>query len=348
MSDIVIQKQGFAGRITLNRPKALNALSYQMCLEIEAALDTWREDDAVKLVIIDANGDKAFCAGGDIQEMYDTGMAGDFDYGRRFWADEYRLNDKIAEYPKPYIAFMQGFTMGGGVGVSCHGSHRIVCETSKIAMPECGIGLVPDVGGSLLLARAPGNVGEYLGTTGHRMVAGDAIYAGFADHFVSYGRWPALIDQLCASGDADLVRIFASSEVAPDAPLKSHRQWIDQYFALDTHNAIIEALRSAPDEENAALTAFERNSPLSMACCVEMLTALRANNSGIREALSQEYRFTWRSLDKGDFLEGIRAAIIDKDRNPRWKHQLGEVTQDETRAMLAPLGENEINWEAVI
>ena len=165
-AEIHIRKEGRAGRITLDRPKALNALTYDMALAIGAALDQWRDDGAVDLVIIDALGDKAFCAGGDIQKLYDTGRAGDFAYGRRFWADEYRLNARIAEYPKPYVALMQGFVMGGGVGISCHGSHRIVCASTRIAMPECGIGLVPDVGGSLLLARAPGRLGEYVGCTG--------------------------------------------------------------------------------------------------------------------------------------------------------------------------------------
>ena len=153
--DILIRRQGRAGRITLNRPKALNALTYGMCLEIDRALRAWADDPEVACVVIDAVGERAFCAGGDIQVMYETGTAGDYAYGRRFWADEYRMNAQIAEYPKPYIALMQGFTMGGGVGVACHGSHRIVGRSSRIAMPECAIGLVPDVGGSALLARAP-------------------------------------------------------------------------------------------------------------------------------------------------------------------------------------------------
>ena len=190
MSDILIRKIGRAGRITLNRPDALNALTYAMIHDIEAALDAWRDDDEVALVVIDAAGEKAFSAGGDIAEMYRTGTAGDFAYGRTFWADEYRVNAKIAEYPKPYVAFMQGFTMGGGVGVSCHGSHRVVGESSRIAMPECGIGLIPDVGGSFLLARAPGRLGEYLGTTGTRMGPGDAIFAGFADLFIPEAAGP--------------------------------------------------------------------------------------------------------------------------------------------------------------
>ncbi len=347
MADIIIRKEGRAGRITLNRPKALNALSYGMCLEIEAALDAWRADDAVKLVIIDAVGERAFCAGGDIQEMYDTGRAGDYAYGRRFWADEYRLNAKIAAYPKPYIALMQGFTMGGGVGVSCHGSHRVVCETSQIAMPECGIGLVPDVGGSHLLARAPGRLGEYFGLTAARMGPGDALHARFADYYISHARWPALIQQLCDSGDADLVRIFASAEVAPGkGPAQLAQAEIDAAFGHDTLAEILAALEvAASDITASAARAMRRNSPLSMGCTLRLIRAARAR-PGVAEALTREFRFTWRSAEQGDFIEGIRAAIIDKDRSPKWRHAAPEaVTERDMEAMLAPLGADELNLQ---
>ena len=173
--DIFIRKSGYIGHITLNRPDVLNSLTYSMILSIEKALIEWETDENIALIIIDAEGDRAFCAGGDIQILYENGFKKNFAYGKKFWADEYRLNEKIANYKKPFVAFMQGFTMGGGVGVSCHGSHRIVGETSKIAMPECSIGLVPDVGGSFLLAKLPGNIGIFLGVTGKRMRASDAI-----------------------------------------------------------------------------------------------------------------------------------------------------------------------------
>ena len=202
---------GRLGVITLDRPKALNALTYDMAMAIEKAMREWADDDAVALVVIDAEGDKAFCAGGDIQDLYEHGKAGDYDFGRKFWSDEYRLNALIAEYEKPYVALMQGFVMGGGVGISCHGSHRIVCETTQIAMPECGIGLVPDVGGSFLLARAPWKFGEYLGLTGARMNTADAIHAGFADLFVPREDWPALIASLCEHGRTKAIGDFAKA-----------------------------------------------------------------------------------------------------------------------------------------
>jgi len=343
MADISIRTSAQAGRITLTRPHALNAMSYDMAILIEEALDAWAEDDGVKLVIIDAEGDKAFCAGGDIQQLYDTGRAGDFAYGQRFWRDEYRLNAKIAEYPKPYIAFMQGFTMGGGVGISCHGSHRIVGESSRIAMPEVGIGLVPDVGGSLLLARAPGRVGEYLGTTGARMGPADAIYAGFADTYVPLDAWPALISELEETGD--LKAIARRSETPPEGAMSGLRAEIDAHFGGETLRDILNALTS-DDSAFAAetLKTLRRNAPLSMACAVEMIHRLRGPTADIRKALELEYRFTFRAMEHGDFLEGIRAAVIDKDRSPRWQHDLDAPVTMAATKMLLPLGKDSLTF----
>lgn len=342
--DINIRIEGRAGRITLTRPKALNALGHDMCLAIEEALDAWADDDAVALVIIDGAGDKAFCAGGDIQKLYDTGRDGDFEYGRRFWRDEYRLNAKIAEYPKPYIAFLHGFTMGGGVGIGCHGSHRITCETSQIAMPECSIGLVPDVGGSLLLARAPGHLGEYLGLTGARMGPGDAIHAGFADHYIPSAHWPGLVEALCSTGDVDAA-LTPLGETPPEGALRSAQADIDMLFDAGTLPGILDALRSHSGElAQQSLGKIERNAPLSMACTVEMLQRLRADSADIRTALAQEYRFTARAMESGDFLEGIRAQIIDRDRQPRWRHALDTLPEDAADTMLAPLGDQELTF----
>lgn len=341
MPDVLIRKKGRAGRITLNRPKALNALSYDMCLAIEAALDQWRDDDQVALVLIDAAGDKAFCAGGDIQEMYGTGRNGDYSYGRKFWADEYRLNAKIADYRKPYVALMQGFTMGGGVGVSCHGSHRVVGDSSRIAMPECGIGLVPDVGGSLLLAHAPGHLGEYLALTATRMSAEDAIYAGFADAYVPELLWMALAEDLQDSGDVSVITKYAKP--ATTSPLHATEADINRLFSGKTLTDITDALECDHTEfAKTALKSITRNSPLSMAVTVEMLHRLRKGGD-IHTALVQEYRYTYRAMERGDFLEGIRAAIIDKDRNPRWRHpSIKAVAAAEVSEILAPLGDNSL------
>ena len=329
---IRIRKIGRIGQITLQRPEALNAVSHEMVLTMEAALDEWRDDDDVACVLIDAEGHKAFSAGGDLQFMHDTAAKGDFEPGRAFWRDEYRLNAKIAEYPKPYIALCQGFTMGGGVGVSLHGSHRVVGESSKIAMPECAVGLVPDVGGTLLLARAPGRLGEYLGVTGYRMNAPDAILAGFADYFIPEAEWPGLTETLIETGDWSAVAALARDP--EDGPLMVMRAQVDAHFGAATPSDI---LASLPDDDwgQATAKAIRAGSPLSASCTIELVRRARESNE-IRSALQQEYRFTSRSASEGDFVEGIRAAIIDKDRTPRWQHaSVEDVTAETVAAMLA-------------
>jgi enoyl-CoA hydratase len=344
MSDVLIRTEGRAGRITLNRPEALNAVTYEMVLAIDAALKDWAEDPEVALLVIDAAEDKAFSAGGDIAELYRTGKAGDLDFGRRFWRDEYRMNRRLFHFPKPVVSFLHGFTMGGGVGVGCHASHRIVDDSARIAMPECGVGLVPDVGGSLILARAPGRLGEYLGTTGFRMGPGDAIHAGFADHYLPRPGWDTLKAHLCDTGDAAAVARAAMP--APDSPLARDQGMIDHQFGASDFDGILASLRGERGKDTAAiLMAFDRNAPLSMACTVEMLRRLRAGPTTIEAALDLEYRFTWRAMAQGDFLEGIRAAIIDKDRSPRWRHRLGDVPMADVDEMLRPLEDAALTWE---
>ena len=339
MSDIVIRVEGRVGRLTLNRPEALNALSYEMVRAIEDALDRWREDPAVRLVLIDGAGERAFSAGGDIRQIYRTGRQGDFFFARRFWADEYRLNARIARYPKPYVALTHGLVMGGGVGVSVHGSHRVVCESSRIAMPECAIGLVPDVGGSELLAGAPGHLGEFLGLTGHRMGPGDAIRAGFADHFVPATRWPALVADLLETADADIVDRHA--EPPPAAALASDQPAIDDAFSAPDLATLIARLEVS-DWGMQLLKGLVRFSPLAMAATLELIRAAR-REPGLEAALAREYRAVWRAIGDDDLLEGIRAQVIDKDRAPRWRHALDGVRREEVEAMLAPLGADELD-----
>lgn len=344
MSDIHIRIEGRAGRITLTREKALNALSYDMCLAIDAALKDWAKDDAVALVVFDAAGDKAFCAGGDIAELYETGTKGDFAYGRTFWRDEYRMNARIFEYPKPVVSFLQGFTMGGGVGIGCHGTHRVVGDSSKLSMPECGIGLVPDVGGSLLLALAPGRLGEYLGTTGYRMDAGDAIYAGFADYYIPETTWPALIKTLEETGD--VAALEAAAQPAPESKLQAMQGDIDATFAGETAADILTVLRGRKDSFAAdTLKVLERGAPLSIATTVEMIHRLRSSTVTMRRALDLEYRFTYRAMDKGDLLEGVRALIIDKDKSPKWQYADGNVPAVAVSKMLQPLGAEALSFE---
>lgn len=331
MQDLHIRKDRRAGRITFTRPKALNALSHDMALAIDAALEDWRNDPEVALVLIDAEGERAFCAGGDIAAVYHGGREGNHQIGRDFFRDEYRMNANIAEYPKPVVAFMQGFVMGGGVGVGGHARHRIVGESTQVAMPETGIGLIPDVGGTWLLAHAPGRIGEYLGLTGARMGAGDAIFAGFADAFVPEAGWEALKDAMAASGKVNI-----PAHPAPEAALEGAD------LAAYGGRSVVEimaALEKSGDEAN--LKVMRRNSPLSMAATLAMVRAARGDAS-IRDSLQREHRFTHRATAQSDFLEGVRAQIIDKDRNPKWAADASPAHVD---AMLAPLGKSELIWE---
>ena len=323
--DIFIRKSGYIGHITLNRPDVLNSLTYSMILSIEKALIEWETDENIALIIIDAEGDRAFCAGGDIQILYENGFKKNFAYGKKFWADEYRLNERIANYKKPFVAFMQGFTMGGGVGVSCHGSHRIVGETSKIAMPECSIGLVPDVGGSFLLAKLPGNMGIFLGVTGKRMKASDAIYCGFADYFIPETKWKDLKKKLIETGNIDWIKKF--HERTEISAIENSFSQISEAM-VDISSKNIESRLKHPFFEKD-LSALRFNSPISVAYTIIMLKMEKVRNN-ISDALDAEYSFTARSQEFGDFQEGIRAAVIDKDRNPLWKHKsLADVSEED-------------------
>ena len=332
MDDLNIRKDRAAGRITLTRPRALNALTHEMANAIRAALDDWRDDPQVRIVIIDAEGDRAFCAGGDIAAVYHGARAGDHAIGQRFFADEYRMNAAIRDYPKPVVAFMQGFVMGGGVGIGGHARLRIVGDTTQVAMPESGIGLIPDVGGTWLLARAPGRIGEYLGLTGARMGAGDAIHAGFADIYLPEAEWDAAKDRLAETGDLASV----PRRAPPPAALESRDL---SAFGGRSVEGILAALEAAGDSET--LAALRRNSPLSMAATLAMVRAARGDQR-MQDSLSREYRFTGRATQDSDFVEGVRAQIIDKDRSPRWT-----ATADPARvdAMLADLGPQELMWE---
>ncbi|GAB4347897.1 MAG: enoyl-CoA hydratase/isomerase family protein [Oricola sp.] len=342
--DLLVWRDGAAGRLRLNRPKALNALTHDMARGIENALLAWREDDTVGLVIIDAAGDKAFCAGGDIQQLYALGKAGDYEPARRFWAEEYRLNALIANYPKPYVAIMDGITMGGGVGVGAHGSHRIVTGRTTLAMPEVGIGFLPDVGGTWLLSRAPGRTGYYLGMTGARMDAADAIYAGFADNYIESDRLEAFAARLVETANVDAAIAEFASE-PPAGTLAAARAEIDDAFGRENPLAIADRLdimaTGGSEWAASALKALRRTAPLSVASTFEAVRRAEGFSS-IEQCLALEYRFSHRVLEGHDFLEGVRAAVIDKDRNPDWQpKRLEDITPDMVETMLGPLGDAE-------
>jgi enoyl-CoA hydratase len=341
-SETVIRIEGRAGRITLNRPHALNALTHGMALAIEKALIAWQGDPAVDLVIVDAAGDKAFCAGGDIQVLYQTGIAGDYDYARRFWADEYRLNALIADYEKPYVALMDGIVMGGGVGLAAHGSHRVVTDRTMLAMPECGIGLITDVGGTFVLGHAPGHLGTYLGLTGTRLKADGALYTGFADDFVPHDRLSDLTARLVETGDPTVIAEF--TEALEPGNLRTVQPEIDAVFSAADPVEILRKLDDAATDgswQEAAAKAMHRGSPLSIHCTHRAIVEAR-DLASLREALKIEYRFVSRCMEHADFLEGVRAQIIDKDRNPKWRHGSLEAARGDAEKLLAPLGAAEL------
>lgn len=346
MNEIDIRKSGRVGRITLTRPKALNALTWGMVDALNEALPRFAADDDITMLVIDAAGEKAFCAGGDIAGIYKAMVDGNYDEPRRFWRAEYPMNLALFDFPKPVASFMQGFTMGGGVGLGCHASHRVVGSTSRMAMPECGIGLIPDVGGSLLLARAPGRLGEYMGLTGYRMSPGEAIFAGFADYFVPEEDWPALIARLESTGDWE--EIDRAALPAPDARIQSQMTDINEHFGGETLRDILTSLDYKADEwALSARETLSRNAPLSMACAVELIHRARLRDR-MDEALRNEYRFGFRIVEMGDFQEGIRAAIIDRDKSPKWRHDAPEAaTPGEVSAMLRPLGKDELKLEEI-
>lgn len=341
MTDIVIRRDGAAGRITLNRPAALNALTHEMVLAMSAALEAWTGDSTVACVVVDGAGEKAFCAGGDLRSLYDLGP-GNPEPARRFWSDEYRLNARIARYPKPYVALMDGFVMGGGVGVSAHGSHRIVTERTVLAMPEVSIGFMPDVGGTWLLGKAPGQAGVYLGLTGTRMTAADAIFAGFADYFVPAVSRADFVQTVSTTGDieATLARFAAKP---PASPLAERMGEINQAFAHPTAMRCLQELASLASEWSRQTEAsIGRNSPLSVACAFDAIRSARASGR-LEECFAREYRFAYRSLGETDFLEGIRAAIVDRDRAPRWHPaRLEDVDPAKVDWLLSSLGESEL------
>lgn len=348
MVELIVAKTGKAGRLTLNRPEQLNALTHGMALGIEAALLAWKDDPEVALVVIDAAPGRAFGAGGDIKQMWEHGSKGDYAFSRGFWTDEYRMNSVISNYPKPIVTVVDGIVMGGGVGVASHASHRVASENTLLAMPETGIGLLPDVGGTWILAGAPGRLGEYLGLTGTRIGVSDAILTGFTDTFVPSAELPALIATLEATGDVAAVMAAAKdpgSAVSPAvAPfLEDIQPQIDEVFDGTTPMGILRTLQGmdAPWAKDAA-KAISRACPLSVACTLIGVRDTR-DMANLEEALAHELRFTWRSQEIGELNEGVRAQLIDKDRDPKWKWpRLEDVWPDRAMAMFAPLGDNEL------
>ncbi|MFI2760572.1 enoyl-CoA hydratase/isomerase family protein [Streptomyces echinatus] len=338
---VLLRTEGRAAHITLNRPKALNALNHDMVRRIDEALSVWEHDPAVETVVITGAGERGLCAGGDIRAVHDDARDGDGSASAAFWRDEYHLNARIARYPKPYVAVMDGIVMGGGVGVSAHGSVRVVTERSRIAMPETGIGFVPDIGGTHLLARAPGELGTHLALTGTQIGAADALLCGLADHYLPSAALPAFLDDLAGTPVRDA--LARHEQPPPPGRLAEQRAWIDACYAAGTVEEIVRRLLAdgGPEAKETAETLLTR-SPTALK--VTLAAVRRARRLGsLERVLDQEYRVSCAALSTPDLVEGVRAQIIDKDRAPRWSPAtLAEVGDADVERFFAPLGDREL------
>ncbi len=315
MSDatVLARREGRIGRLTLNRPRALNALDRDMIAAMAAALTEWRDDPAVHAVLIDGAGGRAFCAGGDIRQVRADNLAGRHDAIEAFFAGEYALNQAIADYPKPFVALIDGICMGGGIGVSVHGSARVATEAAMFAMPETGIALFPDVGATYLLPRLRGEIGMYMALTGARLSGADAAYAGLATHFTDRTTAASLPEALAADGPAAL----ASMARPFQAPLAPHQGAIDHCFGAGTVAGVVERLTDADTEWSRQTLATLRS--MSPSAVMWTFHIVRAGASRtLPQALAAELALTRHVTRHPDFAEGVRAMVVDKDRTPHW------------------------------
>jgi enoyl-CoA hydratase len=335
--ELLVERRGRLGVLTLNRPRAINALTHGMVLGVLGALEDWRDDDSVHALLITGAGERGLCAGGDIVALYNDATSGDGAASARFWADEYRMNSLLGSYPKPIVAIQDGLVLGGGIGISAHCSHRIVTERSSVGLPEVGIGFVPDVGATWLLARAPGELGVAAALAGRRLGAGDAIALGLSDAFVPSDHLLELRAALEIESPDDA--IARHSHTPPVGELASARHWIDAAFSADSVDVILQLLGSVGEEAAPFVAAIEAASPTAVAVTLESLRRAGRLRS-LDETLVQEYRVSMHALGTHDFAEGVRAQVIEKDRNPRWEPPTtGEVERDAVLAYFeSPAG----------
>jgi enoyl-CoA hydratase len=345
--DLIARREGAAGVIRLNRPKAINAVTLEMFREVDKALDKFEADPAVAVILLEGAGERGLCAGGDIRALYESSKVRG-DLGKILWREEYILNARIAKFAKPYVAFMDGIVMGGGVGLSAHSRHRVVTERTKLAMPEVGLGFFPDVGGTWLLSRSPGEIGTYFGLTGQTMNGPDAVYAGFADAVVPSSKLAALREALtkiragATSGEVKaVIDRFATGETS--GPVAALQPQIDAWFAHDRMEDIVAALsRDGSELAQKTLQTLNEKSPRGMVVTLKLLRLARASAS-LEECLVREYRAALQVFASDDFREGVRAAVIDKDRNPKWSPpRIEDVTPEMTAPYFAEIGAEEL------
>jgi enoyl-CoA hydratase len=342
--EIIYERRGASGAVFLNRPQALNAITLNMVRALTRALEEWEHDPAIANVVVTAAEGKAFSAGGDIRLLYEQGRAGDHAAQLDFWREEYQLNRRIRLYPKPYVALVDGIVMGGGVGVSLHGSHRIAGDKFSFAMPEVGIGFFPEVGATYFLPRLAGKTGMYLALTGARANAGDAVHLGLASDYVPSSRFHELAKALNEGQPADEGVANLRSHIAP-GPIIANRELIDRCFSGSGPGEILARLDAEPSAFAAeAAKAMRDKAPLSLEIAYRQM--MLGGKLSIDEAMQTEFRIVSRVCRGNDFYEGIRATILDKDFAPRWRHtSLDEVTPREVDAYFAPLGREELTFE---
>jgi enoyl-CoA hydratase len=344
VSDIEFDRRGAAGVITLTRPQALNAVTHEMVRALRCMLEKWAGDPAVTRVVIMAAGGRAFSAGGDIRALTDLGKAGQVDEAVQFWRDEYPLNAYIKNYRKPYIAMIDGIVMGGGVGISIHGSHRVAGDKFQFAMPEVGIGFFPDVGATWFLPRMPGELGTYCALTGDRFNAADACASGVATHRVPSSRFPELFEGLYGTVSVDAV-VAAFAEPAGEGPIVARRHAIDRLFAGDRIESILAALDSETGEHadwaHATAANIRSKSPLSLKLALAQVR--RGKAWDFAACMRAEFRIVSRVIRGHDFYEGVRAVITDKDNKPRWRPPTLEGVSDaEVERHFSPLNEEDL------
>jgi enoyl-CoA hydratase len=345
--DLIARREGAAGVIRLNRPKAINAVTLEMFRDVDKALDAFEADPAVAVILLEGAGERGLCAGGDIRALYESSQVKG-ELGKVLWREEYILNARIAKFAKPYVAFMDGIVMGGGVGLSAHSRHRVVTERTKLAMPEVGLGFFPDVGGTWLLSRSPGEIGTYFGLTGQTMNGPDAVYAGFADAVVPSSKLAALRDVLTkirpgtSSSEIELlIDGFATGERS--GPVAALQPQIDAWFAHDRMEDIVAALqRDGLELAQKTLQTLNEKSPRGMVVTLKLLRLARASAS-LEQCLVREYRAALEVFVSDDFREGVRAAVIDKDRNPKWSPpRIEDVTPEMIAPYFAEIGADEL------
>jgi len=355
--EILFRREGSLATLIINRPQALNALTLDNYRRFDPALRAWAADPSIHAVVVRGAGERAFCAGGDVRAVYEAGrgISGDPDLPAVFFREEYELIRRIHRFPKPYVAIIDGITMGGGAGISVNGAYRVATERTLFAMPETAIGLFPDVGATRFLNRCPGHVGRYLGLTGARLSAADTLYCGFATHVVPHEGVAELVEALCRvawetgseRGQIDAVVARFTIDPGP-APLRALRPAIDRCFAGGSVEAILdrlaeEAAAGGAQSEWAAETraGLLTKSPTSIKITLRQLTVGR--DYDLSAALVLEYRLTQHLMAAHDFYEGVRAMLIDKDQKPRWQPAtLGEVSDSVVDAYFAPIGDREL------